>query len=104
MQHHHVADCAIRSDGEGKSWIGVKYASILDVRSLTDGDQLIIAAQHRAEPNAGFAFEPDATEHNGVRRDPVLTISRQRDARVIEAIKRHWLLTKQERLKDTRHR
>ena len=55
VQHDVVADHAIGADGQRKAGIGVQRGIVLDLRALAELDPLVVAAQHRAEPDAGIA-------------------------------------------------
>src|SRR5262245_27351753 len=70
MQHSPMTDGAIFIDGQRKSGIGVQNTEILDVAAGTDADSLVVAAQHRAEPNAGPIGEAYFADEGGVGRDP----------------------------------
>ena len=59
VDHRHMADGDMLTDHYGKARIGVENAAVLDVGAVADGDRLIVAAQHRMPPNAGFFPEFD---------------------------------------------
>ena len=40
----------------GKPGIGVQRGVVLDLRAFAELDPLVVAAQHRAEPDAGLAL------------------------------------------------
>src|SRR5665811_1962541 len=52
VDDHAVTDGDAASDGHGLSRIGVNDAMILHIRVRPDCDPVIVAAQHRAEPDA----------------------------------------------------
>lgn len=58
MEHNSVADRATRTDSERKSHIRMQYAMVLHIAALPNMDFLIIAAQHRSEPNTGIRLYP----------------------------------------------
>ena len=58
MQHGLVADGAVCADGQRRAHVGVQHAAILHVGVLAHRDQFIVAAQHRAEPDAGISRQP----------------------------------------------
>src|SRR5262245_13288762 len=70
MQHSPMTDGAIFIDGQSKSGIGVQNTQILDVGAGTDADWFVVAAQHRAEPDAGPRGETYFADDRRVGRDP----------------------------------
>ncbi len=91
VQDHVVADRAVLADLERKAHVGVQRAELLDVRPRADDDRLVVAPQHRAEPYADVAPEPDVADQAGVGGDPVMTLGRQLRAAAFERIERHRL-------------
>ena len=81
-----------RLNRQRKSHIGMQDAAILHIAALADMDQLIIAAQHRAEPDAGLAVDPHLADQHGVGRDPTLAIGRQDRGDAVEFIDRQSAL------------
>ena len=77
VQHHVVADDAIRADLEGKAGIGMQHRVVLDLRALAELDPLVVAAQHRVEPDAGVGLEPHAPDHDRAVGDPIAPVGRQ---------------------------
>ena len=53
MKNSIVTYGAPRAKRERKSWIGVKRAVILNICPFADFNPFIVAAKHRAKPNAG---------------------------------------------------
>ena len=56
MQDDVVADHAIRPDGHRETQVGVQRRIVLDLRALAEFDPLVVAAQHRAEPDAAIGL------------------------------------------------
>ena len=77
VQDDVVTDHAIRPDGHRETGIGVQRRIVLDLRALAELDRFVIAAQHRAEPDAGIELEPHFADHGRVRRDPKAARFRQ---------------------------
>jgi hypothetical protein len=71
MERGSVPDHAALADSERKAWIGVQNATVLDIASLLDVDQFVVAAQHRAKPDTDISLELDPTNHDGRRCNPV---------------------------------
>ena len=69
MHDDAVADGDAAPDRHGLSRIGVKDAMILHVRVLAHSDDLIVAAQHGAEPDARTFQYTDFADQNGIRRN-----------------------------------
>ena len=72
-----LADDAILADGEGEAGVGVQRAIVLDLAPRADLDPLVIAAQHRAVPNADIGMEPHAPDDGGGLGDPIKAICRK---------------------------
>ena len=89
MQHGLMADGAIAPDGERRSHVGMQHAAILDVASFADQDELIVTAQHRAEPDAGIALELHFADDDRIGRNPVFILRRKLGHDAIERIDRH---------------
>jgi hypothetical protein len=62
---------------------------ILNVRVRPDCDPLVIAAQHRAEPDACTLQQSYVSDHNGVGRDPAIIGDLRLDA--VQRVNRHRL-------------
>jgi len=71
--------------------IGVDHAIILHVRSFTDGDPVVVAAQHGAEPHARILEQPHPADQHRIRRDIVFAFGRQLGSDPINRIKRHFV-------------
>src|SRR6516165_10341988 len=89
MQDDVVADGAVLPDRDGKAGIGVERAVILDLGALAEFDPFSIAAQDRAEPDAGIELEPNAAEHARALGDPIASFARQFRRLSIELENRH---------------
>src|SRR5919106_1443022 len=72
VQHGEVADRHVRAYGQGKARVGVQDAAVLNVGAFAHGDQLVVATQHYAPPDARVPLEPDLADHRSARRDPEL--------------------------------
>src|SRR6516165_7311028 len=72
--------------GAGKTGIGMQGGIVLDLRPLAELDPFIVAAQHRAEPDAGVNFEPDFPDQRGSRRDPIAPFFRKLGAYSVKFI------------------
>ena len=64
-----MADDAIRPDRHREAGIGVQRRVVLDLRALAELDPLVVAAQHRAEPDAGVELEPHLADQRRVLGD-----------------------------------
>src|SRR6185312_15507735 len=62
------------------------------VRALSDGNQLIVAASYRAEPDVGLVFEFYFAEQDGIRRDPELAAGGRYHADAIKVVEGHQSL------------
>src|SRR5262249_44581781 len=74
VQHDVVADDAVRPDREREPGIGMQGAIVLYLRALAELDPFVVAAQHRAEPDAGVAPEPDTADQRRAVGDPVAPV------------------------------
>src|ERR1700712_5261914 len=86
-----VADGDPAPDGHGLSRIGVNDAMILHIRVRPDCDPLVIAAQHRAEPDARTLQQSYLSDNHRVGRDPA--IIRDFGFGTIQGVNRHRLLS-----------
>src|SRR5262249_23573873 len=93
VQHDVVADDAVIADRQREAGIGVQRRIVLDLRALAELDPLVVAAQHRAEPDAGIALEAHAADHARALRDPVAAVGRQLRRHAVELEDRHQHLT-----------
>ena len=55
----------------GKPRIGMHHHAFLDIAPTADDNRLVVAAQHRAEPDAYLLGDLDLADHSRVRRQPV---------------------------------
>src|SRR5579883_2567702 len=62
MQNDAMADGDALADRHRLSGIGMNDAVILDIGARADGDPFIVAAQHRAEPDAGAGHQTDLSD------------------------------------------
>jgi len=91
MQNDLVADRHIGAHRGGLSRIGMHDGVVLNVRILADGDPVLIAAQHRAEPDACAFQQAHLADDDRVRRDPVVAFRGKFGLPVAQRIDRHCL-------------
>lgn len=72
VQHRHVADSDIVTNGERCAGVGVHYYAILNVAVFADADGFIVATYHYVEPDADIIFENDRADDAGIGRDVML--------------------------------
>ncbi|EVT82979.1 hypothetical protein Z046_31235 [Pseudomonas aeruginosa VRFPA09] len=72
MQHGVVADGDALAEGQRIAHVGVHHRAVLDVAVLADMDQLVVAAQHRAKPDAGAGIQANLADHRCAGRDPAV--------------------------------
>jgi len=77
VQDDVVADDAVRSDGHGKTGIGMQRRIILDLGPRAELDPFVIAAQDRTKPDAGIGFQPYLPDEGRRRRYPITAFLRQ---------------------------
>ena len=53
VKHRLVTDRDAAAEGQGRPRIGMQHRPVLDIAVFPESDQLIVAAQHRAEPDTG---------------------------------------------------
>src|SRR5262245_58173964 len=89
MQDGLVADRAIAPDRQWRPHVGVKHAAVRDVAAFADMDELIVAAQHRAEPDTDIAVKLHLADHNRIGRDPIFILGRKLRKDTVKRIDRH---------------
>lgn len=77
------------ADRQRKSGIRMQNRAVLNIRPRANRDQLVVAAQNRAEPYAGVFFELHLAEQHRVRSDPERAILRRSDALPIQLVECH---------------
>src|SRR5215831_2262840 len=87
VQNDVVADHAVVADDKRETRIGVQRRVVLDLRTFADLDPLVVAAQHRAEPDAGVDLEPHAPDHARALGNPMAGM--QIGPLAVELIDRH---------------
>src|SRR5262245_14635792 len=92
VQHDVVADDAIGADHQGKAGIGVQRGIVLHLAALADLDPFVVAAQDRAEPNAGEGLEPHASDHRCILGDPAASVRRQLGGLTVKLVVRQAVL------------
>ena len=81
-----VADGAAGADRQRRAHVGVQQCAFLDVGPLPDIDELVVAAQDSAEPDAHIDAEAHTADHMGVRSDPVPSLAGTFGSNVVEAV------------------
>src|SRR6476661_10588751 len=89
MQDHVVSDRAILSDGQWKAHVGMAGCVILHIGVFADLDPLVVAAQHRAEPNAGAIEQANPADHRGSVGDEVVSVCREFGRLPVQFVDRH---------------
>jgi len=84
VQHGVMADGHAGAEGQRVTHVGVHHAAVLHVAVLADQDQLVIAAQHRVEPDVGALLQLDLAYQRGIRCNP--TVGMGLDAGVAQAV------------------
>src|SRR5262249_44089253 len=69
--------------------IGMQRGIVLHLAAFADLDPLVVAAQDRAEPDAGMAPEPNAADDSRGFRDPIAAVGGQVGLFTIQLIERH---------------
>lgn len=72
VQHRHVADSDVVTNGERCTGVGVHDYAILNIAVGTDMDGFIVATYHHVEPDADIIFENDRADDAGIGRDKML--------------------------------
>ena len=70
VQHHLVADRHVVAQRQREAGVGVQHAAVLHVAARADRDPVVVAAQHRAVPDAGVFAERHAADHRRAVGDP----------------------------------
>ena len=65
------------SDAQRKPGIGVNRTVVLHIGIVADIDELVVAAQHRAEPDARVRAESNVADHLSAAGDVVLSVRRK---------------------------
>src|SRR5260221_5052238 len=89
MQDDVVADRAVLADRERKAAVGMAGRIVLHIGAFADLDPLIVAAQHRAEPDAGLLQKPHLADDIGGLRNEVITACRKVWSLAVEFVDRH---------------
>src|SRR5262249_40885828 len=77
------------ADHQRKAGVGVQGRVVLNLRTLAQLDPLVVAAQHRTEPDAGVSLEPHAADQHRGLGDPVATIAGEFGLRSVKLVDRH---------------
>src|SRR5687768_14480593 len=67
----------------------MKECALLDVGALADIEQLVVAAQHRPEPDADVAPNPHVPDHVCVGSNPDLVVGGEDGGLVVQGVNRH---------------
>ena len=92
MKNDVVANDAVAADGQRKSRVGVQRRVVLDLRALAELDPFVVAAQDRAEPDAGFGLEPHAADQHRSFRHIELAVAGKFGRLTVELVNRHSAL------------
>src|SRR5262249_34461182 len=68
---------AIVADADREAWIGMERRVVLDLRALAELDPIVVAAQDRAEPDAGIGLEAHPADHGRGVGHPIAPVGRQ---------------------------
>ena len=69
MQHGHMSDSDVFSDGHRITGIGVKDGTILNIAVFTDGDPVIVGTDNDIEPDGCIGFNDDISDNCGIVRN-----------------------------------
>ena len=72
MQHRLVPHADLGPEGQRDPRVGVQHRSVLHVRARADGDHVVVAANHRIEPDRALVLENHAADDRRVGRDEVM--------------------------------
>src|SRR5690606_25363524 len=72
VHHHVVTDGDALAQGQRKAHVGVHDATVLHVAVLSDMDQLVVATQHRTEPDTGPRLQADIADQVGAWCNPAI--------------------------------
>src|SRR4051794_18973510 len=75
VQHDLMADGHVLAERESNSRIGMQHATVLDVRAVPDGNEVIVSPNHAVEPDAGIVLQHHGSNDRGVIRNPIITAS-----------------------------
>jgi hypothetical protein len=67
-----MADGHVLSQRQRKAWIGMQNGSVLNIGSWPNRDLLVVAANHRAEPDTGSLRQTHPADDNGCRGNPAV--------------------------------
>src|SRR5262249_17017981 len=89
VQNDVMADGAVLADNKRKAEIGGTGRTILNIGALADLDPFIVAAQHRAEPDAGAGLQAYATDHARCFGDEIIAVGRKIGRLPVKLVDRH---------------
>ena len=84
-----MPDRAVFSDLQGEARVGVAGRIVLHVRTFADLDPFIVAAQHRAEPDARRAQQPHLADHGRGVGDEVVAVGGKLGRLPVKFVDRH---------------
>ncbi len=87
MNDDAMADGDALADFHRLAGIGMDDALVLHIGIFADGDPVIVAAQHRAEPDAGAFLHPHAADQHRIGRDEAIGIEFRHDP--VNGVERH---------------
>ena len=70
VQHYHMADRDLAAKGYWKPRISVEHATILNLRALADGDEIIISTDDRMKPDTNVTLQDHPANEDSARRYP----------------------------------
>jgi hypothetical protein len=92
VQHGEMADRDIATEGQQDAGVGVQDGAVLHVGVFADGDDVVVAAHHDVEPDAGVLLQNHRTDDGGVVGDePVFAV--KFDLAVAERVDHRILLS-----------
>src|SRR5262245_3702175 len=72
VDHAFVADADALAEHNRKAGIGMQHAAVLYLRTVADGNGVVVAAHHAVEPDADVTAEDDIADDMRARSDPVV--------------------------------
>ena len=92
VQDHVMADRAVPADRQREAAVGVAGRIVLHVGAFADLDPFIVAAQHRAEPDARRTQEANLADDDGGVGNEVVSVRGQIGALSVQFVDRHACL------------
>src|SRR6185295_15097969 len=70
-----MSDRHVPAEGEPDASVGVEYATILNVRAVPNGDEVIVSPHYTVEPDAGIVLQHHGADDRSVIRNPIVAAS-----------------------------